>query len=62
MKKVAHWLKLLMRHAHLPGTEPTGVEPCLGGTVRASGEQDGTSHRKNACQIEVGTTETTGIQ
>ena len=28
-KKVAHWLKLLMRHAHLPGTEPTGIEPSV---------------------------------
>ncbi len=42
-------------------TEPTGVEPCLGGTFRASGEQDGASHRSSACQIEVGTTETTGV-
>ena len=25
-KKVTHWLKLLMRHAHLPGAEPTGYD------------------------------------
>jgi hypothetical protein len=43
-------------------TEPTGVEPCLGGTVRAFDEQDGASHRSSACQIEVGTTETTDIR
>ena len=49
-------------HAHLLGTEPTGVEPCLSGTFRAAGEQDGASHRSSACQIEVGTTETAGVR
>ena len=42
-------------------TEPTGVEPCLGGTVRAADEQDRASHSKHTCQIEVGTTATTGV-
>ena len=43
-------------------TEPTGVEPCLGGTCRATGEQNGASHRSSAGQIEVGTTEATGVR
>ena len=43
-KNVKRWVR----------TEPTGVEPCLSGTFRTSGEQDGASHRKNVCQIEVG--------
>jgi hypothetical protein len=40
----------------------TCVEPCLGGTFRASGEQDGASHRSSACHLEVVTTETAGVR
>jgi len=49
-------------HAHLLGTEPTGVEPCPGGIFRAAGEQYGASHRSSACHIEVLTEETAGVR
>jgi hypothetical protein len=35
------------------GAEPTGVEPCLGGTFRTSSEQDGASNRSSSGHLEV---------
>ena len=55
-------MKLSNSQLHYKSTEPTGVEPCLGGTVRASGEQEGAGSRSSACHSEVVTTETAGVR